>query len=304
MSTTDPINNRSYRKAVVIALATALAAFATWLGFNADGSDPTPEPTATPSITPSVTPSETPTETPTPEPLRPSWQKAGTPVLTFSDEFNDTTVDTKKWETGWFGTGITGPPNTNVLNCYDSKQVSESGGYLRLTSANRPATCTIKGTSYSKQYVSGMVTSRNSFTQQYGAFEARVCLPDANKDGKTDTWAAWWLNGPSNVSWPKHGELDIMEGLNGGTKSTVHYTDTSGAAVQAGAYTTPPAVGCHTMGVQWTSDVATFYYDGLQTYSHAFLGPYPQWLILNNQLIDTQPGIESEVTVDWVRAWK
>lgn len=268
---------------------------------------PASSPTATattPSVEPS-TPPTTPAPTPTPEPLRPSWQTTGDPVLTFSDEFDDTAVDTQKWERGWFGDGITGPPNSNVVNCYDAKQVSESGGYLHLTAAQRQATCTIKGQSVTKQYVSGMVNSRLSFAQQYGAYEARVCNPDVNADGKVDNWSAWWLNGPWSVAWPEHGEIDIMEGLNGGSKTSVHYADAAKVAANAGSYTATPAVGCHTMGVQWTGDTATFYYDGKQVWTHAFNGPYPLWLILNYQLIDTQPvAVGSEVAVDWVRVWQ
>jgi beta-glucanase (GH16 family) len=317
MSSPDPINDPTKRSAVITALIATVVALAALFGVKAvwpsnedPGTQPTPTPTVvtpspTPTVTPSSTPPATPTPSPTPQPLRPSWQTTGAPALTFSDEFNDTVVDAKKWETGWFGTGITGAPNLNVLNCYDSKQVSESGGYLHLTAAQRPASCPIKGSTVTKQYVSGMVTTRTSFAQQYGAYEARVCNPDTNADSKVDNWSAWWLNGPSSVSWPAHGEIDIMEGLNGGSKTSVHYSDTAGVATNAGQYTAKAAVGCHNMGVQWTGQTATFYYDGVQVYTHAFNGPYPLWLIFNYQLIDTQPVVVgSATTVDWVRVWK
>jgi len=152
-------------------------------------------PITNPHCNKSPGPTPSPSPSPIPEPLHPSWSVSA-PALTLSDEFNDTVVDTSKWERGWFGDGVSGPPNSNVLNCYDSRQVSESGGYLHLTAAQRTTTCVIKGQTVTKDYVSGMVNSRLSFAQQYGAFEARVCNPDTNADGYVDDWSAWWLNGP------------------------------------------------------------------------------------------------------------
>lgn len=301
MSTPDPINDKGKRRAVVAAFAVLLAVFATWLGVDVtSGDDPAPEPT--PSITPS--------ETPTPEPLRPSWQPDGAPVLTFADEFEGLTVDPNKWERGWFGEGVTDGVNSNNLNCYDTAQVSQHDGMLHLTVAQRPVTC--RGTVH--QYVSGLVNSRKSFSQQFGQFEARVCLSDADGNGQVDGFPAWWTNGPNSVSWPEHGEIDVVEGIGGRTKASLHYmTSAGGTAYGSGLYsdvtpTTSPLgnkVGCHNFGYAWTATDVTFYYDGVKLYAHAFRGPYPQYLILNYALRSTEQTIVgSEITVDWVRAWK
>lgn len=298
MSTPDPINNKSYRKAVYAAIAVLLAAVGVWLGVDPAG-DPAPEPTATPSVTPSETP------------LTPSWPQVGdTPTLTFNDEFDGLAVDTNKWERGWFGEGITDGVNSNNLNCYDTAQVSQHDGMLHLTVAQRPATC--RGTVH--QYVSGLVNSRKSFSQQFGQFEARVCLSDADGNGQVDGFPAWWTNGPSSVSWPEHGEIDVVEGIGGRTKASLHYmTSAGGTAYGSGLYsdvtpTTAPLgnkVGCHNFGYAWTATDVTFYYDGAKLYGHAFRGPYPQYLILNYALRSTEQTIVgSEVSVDWVRVWQ
>lgn len=305
----DPINNPTLRKAVIAAAIVLVAAIAALLGVPWPTGDPGTPPTPTPSVSPSVTP--TPTPSPTPQPLRPSWQTTGSPALTFSDEFNDTTVDAAKWETGWFGTGITNGVNSNNLNCYDSAQVTESAGYLNLTVAKRAASCN-GGT---REYVSGLVNTRKSFNQQYGSFEARVCLSDQDKNGQVDGFPAWWTNGPSNVSWPEHGEIDAVEGIGGRTKASLHYitSTATGTAYGSGSYsdvtpTTGPLgnkVGCHNFGFVWDATSVTFYYDGAKLYGHAFRGPHPQFLILNYALRSTeQIQVGSAVKVDWVRAWK
>lgn len=252
------------------------------------------------------TPSPTLTPTPSPEPLRPSWQTTGTPEVTFDDEFVGETVNTDNWERGWFGEGITNGVNSNNLNCYDTNQVTQHDGMLHLTVAQRVASCN-GGT---RQYVSGLVNSRprgiRGFQQQYGSFEARVCLPDADSNGQVDGFPAWWTNGPSSVSWPEHGEIDAVEGIGGRTKASLHYNATAGSSPYgSGVYSTTALIGCHNFGYSWTATDVTFYYDGIQLWTHAFRGPYPQYLILNYALRSTEQVIVgSEVTVDWVRVWQ
>lgn len=259
---------------------------------------PSPTPTPTPDETPTATPTAEPTPTPTPEPLRPSWQTTGTPVITFQDEFSDSLVSASKWERGWFGEGITENVNSTNDNCYDTKQVTQSGGYLRLTAVARPASC--KG--QTRPYSSGLVSTRNSFSQRYGSFEARVCLPDVNGNKLVDNFPAWWLNGKSG--WPAHGEIDIVEGIGGGrTKSSVHYANPE---FHGGKYSTTALSGCHNFGVEWRGQSVTFYWDGAAHWTTAFNGPEPLFLILNHAVDDSHSPsvIPAEMSVDWVRVWK
>ncbi|MGZ0149146.1 CBM96 family carbohydrate-binding protein [Kribbella sp. WER1] len=267
----------------------------------ASNSTPTASPSTpgTPSTPPSTPPTTTPPATPTTTELAPSWSPTGSHRLTFDDEFSGTAVDTTKWETGWFKEGISDGVNSDNLQCYDSKQVTESGGFLNLTLAQRQATCR-GGT---KDYVSGLVNTRKSFSQLYGSFEARVCLPDANGDGKVDGFPAWWTNGPASVPWPDHGEIDVLEGISGGTKASLHYAN---PLYDGGTYSSTPLVGCHNFGSQWTNGNVTFYYDGKPLWSHAFNATLPQFLIFNyaiRQHADEAITPGSALRVDWVRVW-
>lgn len=270
---------------------------------------PTVPPTsATPSTTPtsaSPTPAPTtpaPTTPPAPEPLRPTWQTTGTPALTFVDEFNDTTVDTTKWERGWFGEGLTDNVNSSNDNCYHSNQVSESGGFLHLVAVAQPNTC--KGVL--RPYTSGMVTTRGKFTTNRGMFEARVCLPDADGNGKVDNFPAWWVNGMA--SGFADGEIDIVEGLGGGnTKATVHY---DASHISAGKTSPSPLIGCHNFGAEWRTDSVKFYWDGALFFDTPFVVPASAQLVLIlNQAVDDShsptvvPAGGNDMTVDWVRAW-
>ena len=61
--------------------------------------------------------------------------------MVFDDEFNGTTLDTTKWSTGWFGSGITAPITSGELECYDPAQVVDGGGELDLNLIARSETC-------------------------------------------------------------------------------------------------------------------------------------------------------------------
>jgi len=56
-------------------------------------------------------------------------------------------------------------------------------------------------------YTSGKVISKSNISIKYGVIETRVRVPDLDLGG----WPAVWLLGTSNYTWPRNGELDMME---------------------------------------------------------------------------------------------
>ena len=62
-------------------------------------------------------------------------------TLKFDGEFNGTSLDTTKWSTGWYDTGITAPANNQENDCYDPAQVAEGGGVLSLSLIQKSETC-------------------------------------------------------------------------------------------------------------------------------------------------------------------
>jgi beta-glucanase (GH16 family) len=136
------------------------------------------------------------------------WQQV------WNDEFNDSSVDTSKWN-------VQANSNFGAANhedeCYRAANVSEAGGTLRLTGKRETVTCnatnpeTGNNTYY---FTSGMVTTRaQDGTMKYkfkqGYIEARVKAPKGNP-----YWPAFWLVSPNDGStpgWPDYGEFDIFE---------------------------------------------------------------------------------------------
>ena len=56
-------------------------------------------------------------------------------------------------------------------------------------------------------YTSGRINTKSKLSVKYGIIETRVLIPDINIGG----WPAIWLLGLSNLTWPRSGEIDIME---------------------------------------------------------------------------------------------
>jgi hypothetical protein len=213
----------------------------------------------------------------------------------FDDEFNATTLDTSKWSTGWFGSGITPGVNSSEIDCYDPNQVVETSGELDLNLIAKPETC--NGTT--QPYASGIVTTNGKFSYTYGFYEARVWLPGT---GTTIAdWPAVWADGQS---WPTDGELDTFEGL-GGT-ACYHFHNTGGGPGGCAATANTYAGGWHTFGADWEPGSVTYYYDG-QNVGNITTGitADPMYLILNLATSATSP-MQGPATmhIDYVRVYQ
>lgn len=106
------------------------------------------------------------------------------------DEFDGSTLNTSLW------TAMNRRDSfNNEKQYYHPNQVAVTGGMLQITAINTPRD--------GKAYQSGLITSKAIYGP--GRFEARVDLPTTQ-----GMWPAFWLN-PNQVSWPKGGEIDILE---------------------------------------------------------------------------------------------
>lgn len=56
-------------------------------------------------------------------------------------------------------------------------------------------------------YTSGKIETKAKVSVKYGMIETRVLVPNINLGG----WPAIWLLGNANYSWPRKGEMDMME---------------------------------------------------------------------------------------------
>jgi len=141
-------------------------------------------------------------------------------TLVWSDEFNGTQLDTKKWvpETSCWGGG------NNERQCYTkrSDNISVGDGVLKLkakaedfTGLKYPQDRAERGGLVRQNYTSGKVKTKGLANWKYGRFEARVKLPQGQS-----TWPAFWMLPEDNKygQWPLSGEVDIMEAVNLGAE--------------------------------------------------------------------------------------
>jgi len=141
-----------------------------------------------------------------------------------------------------------------------SKLDGEGNMVITASTPTGDPTCTSNKTWTSAKFTS---LGKQHFT--YGYFEARMKMPSGG-----GTWPAFWTLGSNigSVSWPRCGELDIMEyaGNNPGrTTSAVHYANSSGVHdYKSGQLETNTVLASsyHTYGLLWLPNELTFTFDG------------------------------------------
>jgi beta-glucanase (GH16 family) len=256
-----------------------------------------------PGTVPPMRPQQT--TTPSPQKVQAASGPPGSAsdwVLTFSDEFNGTTLDHNKWATEYgFDTYCivdTPPPAGTPTYCNRSNNDEKEwyvddapqviSGSLKLVARKDclnaqspenypPYSCT------NFPYLSGMISTHDRFSQLYGYFEARIKILDG-----AGFWPAFWLipQLPPTPSpdveyfWPP--EIDVLESR--GQQSNMaymnqHYSGTypvPGSKLNnwsygggiSGSYTVPSslATGFHTYAVDWEPDRITWYIDGVERF--------------------------------------
>ncbi|MDP4032006.1 MAG: glycoside hydrolase family 16 protein, partial [Pseudorhodobacter sp.] len=145
---------------------------------------------------------------------------------TFNDEFDGTALDRTKWKPqvgNWSGTLL-----AYACTRDDPRNVSVSGGSLRLSVIKSGLLTNCPGSLLPSPYSSGMVSTHHLFSQQYGRFEARIKSTATNQPGLQE---AFWLWPDDRVAsttvWPEAGEIDISETYSYYPKLSIpflHYT--------------------------------------------------------------------------------
>jgi beta-glucanase (GH16 family) len=236
--------------------------------------------------------------------------------LVWSDEFNYTGFpDSKIWnmEVGNNG-GANNEKEWYTQNDSDNCYVDSGRMFIRALKENMGG----------QAYTSARINTKGKVNFMYGKVEARLKLPY----GK-GIWPAFWLLGAniSQVSWPKCGEMDIMEMIGGTgandrtTYGTNHWANAAGThAYQGGSKLLSSgkfADAYHIFSYIWDKSKAYWYLDGVLFYSmnitSAEMSEFHQnyFIILNLAVGGDWPGNPDGTTVfpqrfevDYVRVYK
>ncbi len=164
-------------------------------------------------------------------------------------------------------------------------------------------------------YVSGVLTTEDGFSQQYGRFEA-ILKPPAGQG----LWSAFWLL-PSFEQWPQGvavlPEIDVMEHI-GHTPNTVHTTLHTNQNGPLESFPYDHTVredltrDFHRYSVVWTPEAVHWYLDRSHLVSHPTPRDFtrPVHFLLNLAVGGTWPGAPDATTdfparfqIDQVTAW-
>jgi beta-glucanase (GH16 family) len=253
-------------------------------------------------------------------------------TLVWSDEFTNSTSANAEpnplvwtYDTGNSGFGnseledycawgsSTAPCDTANPNAYVG-----TDGYLHIA-AQQPSTGV---------YTSARLKTEGLFSFQYGRFEIRAQLPEAQ-----GFWPAGWLMGNSiaSVNWPACGEMDVMERIDAAgspdwNDGSIHGTGFTGGNLGT-TYDFPAgqtAAGWHTYGMIWSKGSVAYYIDDptrpYVTYTPSSISglsgsvwPFdtgPNFILLNLAVGGSWPGnpnsttpFPSEMLVDYVRVY-
>jgi beta-glucanase (GH16 family) len=243
-----------------------------------------------------------------------SLQKAWT--LDFSDEFNDTVIDTTKWN---IETSI--KKRVDVTLYADKNQLEEKDGNLYIYYRKSPL--------HDTAYNAGRFTSRKKYAPTYGFLETRMHVVKPNGH-QTAFWMMPEGKGMSNEGVDgtanDGAEIDIVEGIKANAYSLgLHWDGYAKPAHKSnGREIKAPKMHekeFHIYGFEWTPTYLKFYFDGkvVATMTDPKLIPHVahyiyfsgscfganNWLdgdIRKNEFI--QQGNTDKAYIDWVRVYK
>lgn len=162
---------------------------------------------------------------------------------------------------------------------------------------------------WGRKYISGLITSKYSFSQRYGVFEIRARLPKGQ-----GFWPAFWLL-PADGSWPP--EIDVFEVLGHDTKKLYAsaHSQAAGAHTATGGAIPVSDVSddFHQYAVDWQEDEIRWYLDGVEiarTRTPADMHN-PMYLLANLGVGGDWPGEPDSRTqfpgvfaIDYIRAYQ
>ncbi len=176
--------------------------------------------------------------------------------LVWSQEFEEEFLDESVWIYE-IGNGQSGWGN-NELQYYRKDNTQLLEGNLVIQARKEPFG--------GFQYTSSRLITENKFEFTYGRIDVRAVVP-----GDQGIWPAVWLLGENirQISWPKCGEIDILEqvgSLANTNHGTIHYSGPNGNRIQnSGSYkllgNQEFSDAFHVYSLEWDEEKLQFFVD-------------------------------------------
>jgi hypothetical protein len=227
----------------------------------------TPPPPPVPPPTPTPVP-PTPVPTPTPVPAPPPGNGA---ILMFDDDF--TTLSLSNYITGAAGTWQLGGRSYQLAGiadnaAWDVNPFNPQTPFYMGNVSNSVCTLSINNTPSqyaaacgNQPYCAGWMSTRLSYAQTYGYFEARIAVKLIQGCS-----CAFWLQ-PSDGSWPPEIDMVEFDFPPAGLVAVNNVFELNGTGLgNWWDYTVDS--NYHLWAVDWQADFCTFYLDRVQTYQY------------------------------------
>lgn len=284
---------------------------------TSSGTANTPRSKRTPKATTTPRPSVTPVPTTSPSHPKEEW------YLVWSDEFDGSTINMENWS---YDDPTNGRWNKEIQSYTQNNAYIKDGSLI--IEARKEDITEASGEIYN--YSSAKLITKGKQSWKYGKFEIRAKMPTGQ-----GIWPAIWMmpeDEPFYGTWPKCGEIDIME-LLGHIPNKLHGTLHFGEPHKEsqGTYFLPEGQSFgddyHVYAIEWEPGEIRWYIDGelyhtvndwysrdpYQADDYTYPAPFDQefFLILNISVGGTWPGYPDETTVfpqqmavDYVRVYQ
>ncbi len=237
--------------------------------------------------------------------------------LVFSEEFNGSELDSSKWVTQylWGDELVINSEEQHYVDIQNKPDFgynpfSFDGEAITISAIETPDD--LKDKAFGQKYLSGVITSYDSFKFTYGYVEARVQLPFGR-----GLWPAFWLLNAYYVD--DKPEIDIMEFIGHNQDvayHTYHYYDGEGnlrSTESEGTVGIDFTNGWHTFAVEWLPGQLIFYVDGIERHRviDSKVSQQEMYIIANTALGGWWPGspdsstpFPAEYKIDYIRAYQ
>ncbi|TWG99438.1 Beta-glucanase/Beta-glucan synthetase [Nocardioides sp. J9] len=239
----------------------------------------------------------------------------GTWECTFAEDFDGDRLDPDTWT----ATQLVGSDDLCMVDHPSTVSVADGRLRLSVVAADDTTPCPVRADGTRASYAGGWVTTDGRWSQQYGRFEARIRVQDADGPGLHE---AFWLWPDTRYGadrpWPQSGEIDVMETYSHRPDLVIPFLHYAAGEKPVNGVNT--AWDCrttrgewHTYTLEWTADRLEVLVDGdsclvntegAPALRKRFIIALTQSMGTGENAYDGSVPLPVTMEVDWVRAWR